>query len=86
MNNLSQKTDDRQQNIVLECRDLTKRYKDGKYDIVVFENIQLSLNAGEMAAIVGASGSGKTTLLNMLAGLDLPTSGDVFLMVSLGQI
>lgn len=65
--------------LVLECRDLTKSYKDGKHNVVVFENIQLLLNAGEMAAIVGASGSGKTTLLNMLAGLDLPTSGDVFL-------
>jgi len=79
MNDLSQKTNEIQQNVVLECRDLTKRYEDGKYDVVVFENIQLSLNAGEMAAIVGASGSGKTTLLNMLAGLDLPSSGDVLL-------
>lgn len=65
--------------IVLECRNLTKRYEDGKHSITVFENIQLLLQQGEMAAIVGASGSGKTTLLNMLAGLDLPSSGDVFL-------
>ncbi|TBR42230.1 ATP-binding cassette domain-containing protein [Marinomonas agarivorans] len=64
---------------VLECRDLTKHYNDGKHSVAVFESIQFFLRKGEIAAIVGASGSGKTTLLNMLAGLDLPTSGDVFL-------
>lgn len=77
MNNVSHETALR--DVVLECRNLTKKYTDGKYDIAVFENLQFSLKAGEMAAIVGASGSGKTTLLNMLAGLDLPTSGDVLL-------
>lgn len=65
--------------LVLECRDLSKLYDDGKHQVSVFEEIQLGLKAGETAAIVGASGSGKTTLLNLLAGLDLATSGDVFL-------
>lgn len=65
--------------LVLECRDLSKCYDDGKHQVSVFENIQMALQAGETAAIVGASGSGKTTLLNLLAGLDLATSGDVLL-------
>ncbi|OUR69041.1 lipoprotein ABC transporter ATP-binding protein LolD [Marinomonas sp. 42_23_T18] len=65
--------------LVLECRDLSKLYDDGKHQVSVFESVQMSLKAGETAAIVGASGSGKTTLLNLLAGLDLATSGDVLL-------
>ncbi len=43
----------------------------------ILEDITLDLNAGETLAIVGASGSGKTTLLGLLAGLELPTSGDI---------
>ncbi|RCX02469.1 ABC transporter ATP-binding protein [Marinomonas foliarum] len=64
-------------NIVLECRQLSKQYQDGKQVIDVFQSIDLALNKGEACAIVGASGSGKTTLLNLLAGLDLATTGDV---------
>lgn len=64
-------------NIVLECQQLSKQYKDGKQVVDVFKSIDLSLNKGEACAIVGASGSGKTTLLNLLAGLDLATTGDV---------
>ncbi|BDX02757.1 MAG: ABC transporter ATP-binding protein [Marinomonas sp.] len=63
--------------LVLECRALSKQYLDGKQVVDVFRSIDLSLNKGETCAIVGASGSGKTTLLNLLAGLDLATSGDV---------
>jgi putative ABC transport system ATP-binding protein len=47
----------------------------GRLDIL--DDITLSLNAGETLAIVGASGSGKTTLLGLLAGLELPTSGEI---------
>lgn len=65
--------------LVLECQNLSKHYDDGKHQVSVFDGIQLALKAGEAAAIVGASGSGKTTLLNLLAGLDLASSGDVLL-------
>ncbi|ETX11710.1 ABC transporter ATP-binding protein [Marinomonas ushuaiensis DSM 15871] len=64
-------------NIVLECRSLSKQYQDGKQSIDVFQSIDFTLNKGQACAIVGASGSGKTTLLNLLAGLDLATTGDV---------
>ena len=64
---------------VLQCSELAKSYHEGKYTVEVFRSIDLLLSAGETAAIVGASGSGKTTLLNLLAGLDLATSGSVSL-------
>lgn len=66
-------------NTVLECKALSKQYQDGKQIIEVFKSIDLTLQRGEACAIVGASGSGKTTLLNLLAGLDLATSGEVTL-------
>lgn len=63
--------------VVLECQSLSKQYKDGKQIVSVFESIDFTLRKGEACAIVGASGSGKTTMLNLLAGLDLASSGDV---------
>ncbi|MBR7888516.1 ATP-binding cassette domain-containing protein [Marinomonas sp. A79] len=65
--------------VVLECQALSKHYQDGKQTVEVFNSIDFSLNKGTACAIVGASGSGKTTLLNLLAGLDLATTGDVAL-------
>ncbi|REG85774.1 ABC transporter ATP-binding protein [Marinomonas pollencensis] len=65
--------------VVLECQALSKQYLDGKQTIDVFRSIDFSLHKGEACAIVGASGSGKTTLLNLLAGLDLASSGTVTL-------
>ncbi|MGO3407423.1 ABC transporter ATP-binding protein [Marinomonas sp.] len=63
--------------VVLECQALSKQYLDGKQTVDVFRSIDFSLHKGEACAIVGASGSGKTTLLNLLAGLDLASSGEV---------
>jgi len=48
-------------------------------ELTILDGIDLEINAGETLAIVGASGSGKTTLLGILAGLDIPTDGKVFL-------
>lgn len=47
--------------------------------LVILNNIHLSIKAGESVAIVGASGSGKSTLLAMLAGLDIPSQGQIFI-------
>lgn len=67
-------------NSVLACHDLAKSYVDGASRIDVLKNINLSVAAGEMVAIVGSSGSGKSTLLHLLGGLDKPTKGNVTLM------
>lgn len=66
-------------NWVLECRQLSKTYSEGPAQVQVLRQIDLQLAKGQRVAIVGSSGSGKTTLLNMLAGLDVPSSGSVWL-------
>ena len=63
--------------IVLACDKLSKTYFDAVQNIEVLKKIDLSVNAGELIAIVGNSGSGKSTLLHLLGGLDKPTSGSV---------
>jgi putative ABC transport system ATP-binding protein len=58
---------------------LSKFYGTGDAAVVALKNIDVDLDAGRFTAIMGPSGSGKSTLLHMLAGLDRPTSGRVFL-------
>jgi lipoprotein-releasing system ATP-binding protein len=65
---------------VLSARGLGKTFKEGEYQVQVFNNIDFSVARGERVAIVGASGSGKSTLLHLLGGLDTPSSGSVTLM------
>ena len=62
---------------VLEAVELGKTYNDARREIVVLNDLSLSVSAGEWLAIVGASGAGKSTLLNLLGGLDTPSAGDV---------
>ncbi|PYP87343.1 MAG: lipoprotein-releasing system ATP-binding protein LolD [Blastocatellia bacterium AA13] len=61
----------------LEARNLGKTYRSGKNEVVVFEDLSLDVDRGEMVAIVGRSGAGKSTLLHLLGGLDRPTYGSV---------
>jgi len=63
---------------LLVCRNLSKVYKEGKLSTPVLHNVDLSVNAGELLAIVGSSGSGKSTLLHLLGALDMPTQGEVY--------
>ena len=65
-------------NRVLRCERLTKRFVEGGRELTVLEDLELELMAGESVAIVGASGAGKTTLLQLLGGLDTPTDGEVW--------
>ncbi len=65
--------------IVLECRNLSKTFADGKHGLKILQDINLQVPAGSQIAIVGKSGSGKTTMLQLLGGLDNPTSGTVLI-------
>lgn len=62
---------------VLSVRDLTKTYQSGSRALTVLNEINFSIDQGEIVAIVGPSGSGKTTLLGLCAGLDKSTNGTV---------
>jgi putative ABC transport system ATP-binding protein len=61
----------------IEAHGLTKIVADATGNLIILDDINLAIAAGETAAIVGASGSGKSTLLGLLAGLDVPTRGSV---------
>ncbi len=62
----------------IEFENVTKIFHEGDQDRAVLQGVNAEIARGEFVAIVGRSGSGKSTFLNLLAGLDTPTSGDIF--------
>lgn len=64
---------------ILNAQNLSKVVPSAEGELAILDEVSLSLNKGESLAIVGTSGSGKSTLLGLLAGLDLPSSGEVIL-------
>jgi len=66
--------------VLLRAENLTKIYRSGEDEVVVFEDLNLEIHAGEFVAVVGESGAGKTTLLHLLAALDTPTRGEVYFL------
>ncbi|MDC0575257.1 ABC transporter ATP-binding protein [Nitrosomonadaceae bacterium] len=66
-------------NPIVQAISLTKHVKSSNTQLTILQDINLEVSIGEAVSIVGASGSGKSTLLGLLAGLDIPSSGKVYL-------
>ena len=64
-------------NLLYSCKNINKLYRQPVKDVEVIQNLNLSLDKGSTLGLVGPSGCGKTTLLNILAGVDIATSGEV---------
>lgn len=65
---------------MLRAESLTKIFRSGDEEVVVFEDLDFEIRSGELVALVGESGAGKTTLLHLLAALDTPTRGEVYFL------
>ena len=75
----NEQTPDTGHKIVMDVQDITKSLPLGRERIEILKGISFQIRGGEFIAIVGPSGSGKSTLLGIIAGLDNPTSGQVYI-------
>ena len=64
---------------LISIKSVTKSFSKGKTTITPLENLSLDVPRAEFLSLMGPSGSGKTTLLNLIAGIDSPTSGEIFI-------
>lgn len=71
--------------VIVRLEELSKAYKEGANSRLILHEASADFAAGEFVAIRGRSGSGKSTLLNLLAGIDSPTGGRVWIATSGGQ-
>jgi putative ABC transport system ATP-binding protein len=63
---------------LIEIKGLTKKYRIGREVITAVDNVSVNIESGEFVCLLGPSGSGKTTFLHLVAGLDKPTKGEIF--------
>lgn len=61
----------------IALQNISKIYRKGSNKVVVFNDLNMTINKGEFVALMGPSGSGKTTVLHLMGGLDRPTAGEV---------
>lgn len=64
---------------ILKADSVSKRVNTAEHELTILNNVSLSVNVGQSLAIIGPSGAGKSTLLGLLAGLDTPTSGKIWI-------
>lgn len=63
---------------IIQCENLVKIYKTSDVEVLALQGLELSVEEGELMAIIGNSGSGKSTFLNMIGGLDKPSAGKLY--------
>ncbi|MBE6559057.1 MAG: ABC transporter ATP-binding protein [Ruminococcaceae bacterium] len=76
---LHKSPDEKGERVILDVRDLVKQFDQSDEVITAVNRVTMKVYEGEFVAIVGASGSGKSTLLHLLAGLDRPNAGNIYI-------
>ena len=64
---------------ILRAQNITKRVSTAAHELTILNDVSLSVDMGQSLAIIGPSGAGKSTLLGLLAGLDTPTEGTIWM-------
>ena len=64
---------------MIELRNVIKTVRSGTEDLTILDDVSISIPDGQFVAVTGASGSGKSTLLGLVAGLDIPTAGTIYI-------
>lgn len=77
LNEDSALSSDEDPKVLIEFKDVCKKYSQGEHDFYALKDANLTINEGEMVVILGPSGAGKSTLLNLLGGMDSASSGHI---------